>query len=98
MAYAQLLVRMVYYLETIRRNFFWGHDKDMMKTHYFSWHKASLPFHSEGYGVKNFQIFNYAMLGKIAWELMLVEDRVDQEISPWYFQMKKNTSQIQVSY
>ncbi|XP_058783721.1 uncharacterized mitochondrial protein AtMg00310-like [Vicia villosa] len=58
-------------------SFWWGHKRDRAKgIHWLSWDRLSMPKSVGGMGFKNLSAFNYAMLSKQAWRLMINPDNL----------------------
>lgn len=59
-------------IEKIMNSFWWGHNCSGSKgMNWISWDRLSMAKKDKGVGFKNLSVFNYAMLGKQAWNIMM---------------------------
>lgn len=58
-------------LDQLCRNFLWGHSNQQRKIHLVNWEMVTRPKSKGGLDLHRFQEFNTALLGKIAWGLLI---------------------------
>lgn len=63
MAFVQLLVGVLKSIEKVRRNFLQNQDDKTNILHYFLRQQSCLPLHSRGIGIRDLEVFKFAMLG-----------------------------------
>ncbi|XP_058741946.1 uncharacterized protein LOC131614368 [Vicia villosa] len=64
-------------LEIMMNSFWWGHNRNIGKgLNWLSWDKLSISKRNKGMGFRNLSAFNYAMLGKQAWNIMTNPDNL----------------------
>lgn len=57
-------------IEKMCRSFFWGQKEDERKLAWVAWEKMFLPKKDGGMGIRNFEVFNRALLAKQAWRIL----------------------------
>jgi len=57
-------------LEAIKRNFLWGSFGSDFKFHLVRWNIAKQPLYLGGLGIRDWSLFNEALLGKWLWRFM----------------------------
>lgn len=57
-------------IEQMCRNFFWGQKAEERKLAWVAWDKMFLPKREGGMGIRNFEVFNKALLAKQAWRIL----------------------------
>ncbi|XVF87720.1 hypothetical protein PTKIN_Ptkin18bG0143400 [Pterospermum kingtungense] len=62
------------------RSFFWGHEVGTRKLHLMNWNHLHQPRDNGGLGTRQFDCFNQALLGKLAWRLL--RDRLPSSPKP----------------
>jgi hypothetical protein len=61
-------------IEKLQWNFPWGGIGEEFKYHLVSWSKVCIPISEEGLGIRNFLMFNRALLGKWLWRFGIERD------------------------
>ena len=61
-------------MERMCRSFFWGQQKEEKKLAWVAWEKMFLPKKEGGLGIRNFDVFNRALLAKQAWRVITMPD------------------------
>ena len=57
-------------IERMCRSFFWGQKEEEKKMAWVAWEKMFLPKKEGGMGIRNFEVFNRALLAKQAWRIL----------------------------
>jgi hypothetical protein len=55
------------HIEKLQLDFLWGGIEEELKYHLVSWSKVYTPISEGGLGIRNFVMFNRALLGKWLW-------------------------------
>ncbi len=79
-------------LNKISRNCSWGVDKGKRRTHQKFWNHVTRPKQSGGLGLKDFRLFNQALLARQAWRLIDCLDSLCVRV------LKANISLIDTSF
>lgn len=89
--FSPLLVSVIVEIDKINRCFLWGHDTETRKLHSFSWKNATLPLYSGGLAIRDLQVFNYAMLGKRACQLLMTNEQEEKRYPAGAYTWRKST-------
>lgn len=73
-------------LTSMVRNYYWGAAQGKWKVHWKSWHKLQEPKNKGGVGLRDFRMFNQALLARQAWRLLTKpESLCAQVLKPRYY-------------
>ena len=61
-------------LNRMVRNYYWGAEKGKRKAHWHAWHKMNQSKSQGGLSLRDFRIFNQALLARKAWGLLIHPD------------------------
>jgi len=59
------------HVNSLIRKFWWGSEHGKRKTSWVAWEKITLPNFLGGIGVRDFEMFNLALLARYAWRLLV---------------------------
>lgn len=62
--------------EKICRDFIWGSTVDAKKRHLIAWDRLCCPKDEGGLGFRNLKIFNKAHMMKLAWSMLIHQDKL----------------------
>ncbi|XP_058776799.1 uncharacterized protein LOC131651145 [Vicia villosa] len=70
MSFYKVPSRVVKNFTSIQNKFLWGGVEEKRKIHWVKWSDVTLPFEDGGLGVKNINLFNFALLCKWRWRIL----------------------------
>nr|CCA66036.1 hypothetical protein [Beta vulgaris subsp. vulgaris] len=84
-------------IEKMCRNFFWGQKEEERRVAWVAWEKLFLPKKEGGLGIRNFDVFNRALLAKQAWRILTKPDSLMARVIKGKYFPRSNFLEARVS-